>query len=314
MEDQHDNNGTAFNNVFMVVFTFQALAGMWINGFIVAVSCMAWFKKRSLNSNEKILLVLGCLRFWFLCITWIYVIISTFFPSYFSDWGIIQMFVAFLCFLNSSNVWTSACLYVFYCIKIANFRNNFFVHLKVKIDRIVPWLLLGSVVLSLAYCIPLLDITDGGNRNNLSSIFQGNFWQVNDEIRKHFFYIYSVCTFGFSVAFIVVIFSAFLLLFSLWRHKHQMQTSSARSLSVDAHVRAMKSLLSFFFIYSINYVSFLSALFYESKEDFLTVFLLLLQYAFPVVHSLVLIFSSPKLKKIVLRILSCAKCRDCVRQ
>ncbi|NXC40346.1 TA2R7 protein, partial [Penelope pileata] len=306
-------NATAFTYVLVFTFTFQALAGMWINGFIVAVSCMAWFKKRSLNSNEKILLVLGCLRFWYLCITWIYVITSTFFPCHITGKGIIQMFSVVLCFLNFSSFWTSACLYVFYCIKIANFRNNFFVHLKVKIDRIVPWLLLGSVVLSLACCIPLFDTTDEGNSKNLNSTFRESFWQVSDEIRKHFSYVFFVCTFGFSTAFIVVVVSAFLLFFSLWRHKHQMQTSSARSLSVDAHVRAMKSLLSFFFTYSINYITLIWTLFYESEKDFLTVFLLLLQYAFPVVHSLVLIFSSPKLKKVMLRILPCVKCGDCVR-
>uniref|UniRef100_A0A669R391 Taste receptor type 2 n=1 Tax=Phasianus colchicus TaxID=9054 RepID=A0A669R391_PHACC len=306
MAEQHGYNTTSSANAFVVVFTVQALAGMWINSFIVAESCKAWFKKKSMNSNEKILLFLGCFRFWYLCTTWIYIIISVFFPQHLLHTGTSLTFAIFLCFLNSSNLWTSACLYAFYCIKIANFRHHFFIYLKAKIDRIVPWLLLSSVVLSLLNCSPFLQVTDEENSTSTNFTTHGIFWKVNEEIREHFSTIVLICTFGFSMAFIMVIFSAFLLLFSLCRHKHKMQNSSARSLSTAAHIKAMKSLLSFFFIYCVNYIILISTVYYNNENNLLTLLLLVLQYAFPVVHSLILIFSNPKLERIVLRILPCA--------
>ncbi|XP_072189254.1 taste receptor type 2 member 9-like [Excalfactoria chinensis] len=315
MAEQHEYNTTISTNTFVVVFTFQALAGMGINAFIVAVSCMAWFKKKSMNSNEKILLFLGCFRFSYLCVTWIYMFFSALFPQTLSSTPISLAFAIFLCFLNASNLWTSACLYGFYCIKIANFRYHFFIYLKAKIDRIVPWLLLSSVVLSLLNCSPFLEVVDEENSGTSTNFTtHGMFWKVNKEIRKHFSTIILVCTSGFSMAFIMVTFSAFLLLFSLCRHKYKMRTSSARNLCVDAHIKAMKSLLSFFFTYSINFIILMSTVNYKGENNLLTLFLLVLHYAFPVAHSLILIFSNPKLERIALRILLCAKCKDCTRQ
>lgn len=312
MAEQH--NTTLSSSVFVVIFAFQALAGMGINAFIVVASCMAWFKKKGMNSNEKILLFLGCFRFWYLCATWIYLIISVLFPQNLLDTGISLTFAIFLCFLSSSNLWTSTCLYAFYLMKIANFRHHFFIYLKARIDRIVPWLLLSSVVLSLLNCSPFLKVIDEENRTSPNFTTQGIFWKTNEEIRKHFNSIISICTCGFSMAFILVTLFAFFLLFSLCRHKHKMQTSSTRSLSMGAHIKAMKSLLSFFFTFSIHYILLISTVYYSSKENFLMLLLLVLQYAFPVIHSLILIFSNPRLERIALRILPCAKCEECARQ
>ncbi|NXI63989.1 TA2R9 protein, partial [Anseranas semipalmata] len=307
-------NVSSYDTIIIVVITFQAFAGMWINAFIVAVSCAAWVKKKSFNSNEKILLFLGCSRFWFLCLTWIYTTASTFFPGNHYISAIPQIFAPLLCFSNSCNLWISACLYVFYCIKIANFRHIFFIYLKVKIDRIVPWLLLGSMFLSLVSCSPIFDINGGVSCSNLSSTSLGHFWKVNEKMNQHFFALFFINGIGFSMAFMIVVFSAFLLLFSLWRHKRKMQTSSVTNLSMDAHIKAMKSLLSFFLIYGINFICLILTLIYTSREkNPLTFLLLVLQYAFPAIHSLILIFSSPKLEKTVLRILPCVKWKLCIR-
>uniref|UniRef100_A0A8B9R583 Taste receptor type 2 n=1 Tax=Anas platyrhynchos TaxID=8839 RepID=A0A8B9R583_ANAPL len=237
-------NATSYDITVMVVITLQAFAGMWINAFIVAVSCLTWVKKKSFNSSEKILLFLGCSRFWFLCVTWAYTITSTLFHWQFYIRRVPRIFAPLLCISNSSNLWFSTCLYVFYCIKIANFRYIFFIYLKVKIDRIVPWLLLGfsGFVPGHVYCCNL----------NFTSLEYSR--KLNEKINKQYSSIFYICGFGFSIAFMIVIFSALLLLFSLWRHKCKMQTSSAKDLSMDAHIKAMKSLLSFFIIYAASVV------------------------------------------------------------
>nr|XP_038032771.1 taste receptor type 2 member 9-like [Anas platyrhynchos] len=316
MEASHSQqqfNATSYDITVMLVITLQAFAGMWINAFIVAVSCLTWVKKKSFNSSEKILLFLGCSRFWFLCVIWAYTITSMIFHWQTFISGVTPIFSLLLCFSNSSNLWASACLYVFYCVKIANFRHIFFIYLKVKIDRIVPWLLLASVVLSLVMCGPIINITDELRGSNLSSSSPGYATKVNEEMSKQYSPVLYICSFGFSIAFMIVIFSALLLLFSLWRHKHKMQTSSAKNLSMDSHIKAMKSLLSFFIIYGINFTCLILTMIYTSREkNPMTFLLLVLQYAFPSVHSLILIFSSPKLEKIVLRILPCVKRKLCI--
>ncbi|XP_074720787.1 taste receptor type 2 member 9-like [Strix uralensis] len=307
-------NITVYGAIAMVIITPQAFAGMWINAFIVSVLCVTWLKKKTFNSNEKILLVLGCSRFWFLCTTWIYFFFSVIYPWCFFVRPIPQLFAAVQSFFNCYNLWASAFLCVFYCIKIATFRHIFFIYLKLKIDRIVPWLLLGLLFSSLFLCILAYDFTDKTCCQNLNSTTLGNMWQSTVRMDEHFFPMFFISGLGITTAFLAVIFSVLLLLFSLWRHKCKMQTNSMKDLSMDAHIKAMKSILSFFFIYSINFICLVLMLIYTSKMENSVVFLtLILQYVFPSVHSLILILSNPKLKKALLRTLPCVKCKVCMK-
>ncbi|NXA27625.1 T2R40 protein, partial [Ibidorhyncha struthersii] len=311
---QEKSNATSHDITAVVIVTLQALAGMWINAFIASVLCTAWVKKKSFNSNEKILLFLACCRFCYLFSTWVYHLFSILCPLSFYVHPMPQLFAAIHSFLNCSNLWVSACLCVFYCIKIANFRHIFFIYLKARIDRIVPWLLLGSVLFSLVISILIYKVINEAHCNNPNSTTRGNFWKANIRMDEHFFTVYFISGFGFATAFMAVISSALLLLFSLWRHKCKMQTNSGKNLSMDAHLKAMKSILSFFFIYSLNFTCLVLTLVYSTKEANPVAFLILVfQYAFPAVHSLILIFSNPKLEKTLLKTLSCVKCKVCMR-
>ncbi|NXB33335.1 TA2R9 protein, partial [Eulacestoma nigropectus] len=304
------SNVTSYGATAVAIITLEAFAGMWINTFIVCVLCIAWVQKKTLNSNEKILLLLGCCRFWYLCISWIISFLSIIYPNHLYVHPIIQLVVSFQTFFNYSNLWISASLCVFYCIKIANFRNRFFIYLKVKTDRIVPWLLSGSGILALAVSIVIYDLTETVQSNNLNFTCLGNFWEVGVRMEKHFFSSFFLMGFGYAASFMAVIFSAVFLLFSLWRHKCKMQTNSMKNLSMDAHIRAMKSILSFLVMYSINFVCLILTIIYAKRnENTMTLLISLYLNAFPGVHSLILIFSNPKLEKALLKILSCVKCK-----
>ncbi|NXH81092.1 TA2R7 protein, partial [Edolisoma coerulescens] len=309
------SNGTSYGATIVAIVTLEAFAGMWINAFLVCVLCIAWVKKKALNSNEKILLLLGCSRFCYLCFSWVYSFLSIIYPNYLYVQPILQLIVFFQTFFNYSNLWVSACLCVFYCIKIANFRNRFFIYLKVKIDRMVPWLLLGSGILALAISIVAYDVADKPHCNNRNSTGQGNFWKVNIKMDKHFFPSFFLAGFGYAASFMTVIFSAVFLLFSLWRHKRKMQTNSMKNLSMDAHIRAMKSILSFLVMYGINFVCMVLNMVYVTKKgSHMTFLIIVFQYTFSGVHSLILIFSNPRLEKTLLKILPLerrVKCKVC---
>ncbi|KAM9382227.1 taste receptor type 2 member 7-like [Phaethornis superciliosus] len=311
---QEEFNVTTYNAVAMAIITLQTFAGMWINAFIVSVLCVAWVKKRSFNSNEKILLFLGCSRFGYFCIAWVGSFIENIYSFCVYVHEKMQIFSALLSFFNISSLWMSAILSVFYCIKIANFQHIFFIYLKVKIDRMVPWLMLASVLLSLAISIFVYVIVDEAVCDNTNCTTSGSLWDLNIRPDQHFFTLYFVSGFAYAAAFASVISSALLLLFSLWRHKHRMQTKSGKNVSVDAHIKAMKSILSFFFIYSINFIFLILALIYSLKKEKAVMFLIsFFHYCFSAAHSLILIFSNPKLEKTLLRTLFCVKCKICMR-
>ncbi|KAM3676311.1 taste receptor type 2 member 9-like [Ammospiza maritima maritima] len=302
------SNLTSYGPTTVAIITLEVFAGMWINASIVCVLCFGWVKKKTLNSNEKILLLLGCSRIWYLCFTWIYRFLSMIYPHILHVQTIRQLIRSLATFFNYSSLWVSACLCGFYCIKIANFRNSFFIYLKVKVDRMVPWLLLGSETVALAMSIFISDLSETLQRNNITSTSQGNFWEVTIRKDIHLFSTFLLSGFVFAASFLVVTFSAVFLLFSLWRHKRMMQTSSMKDLSMDAHIRAMKSVLSFLVMYSINFVCLVLTIIYATKkENIMKLLLYMYLCAFPGVHSLILIFSNPKLEKALLKMLSCVK-------
>ncbi|XP_027562739.1 taste receptor type 2 member 40-like, partial [Neopelma chrysocephalum] len=302
------SNVTSYAAMTVAIVTLETFSGMWINAFIVSVICMSWIKRKTLDSNEKILLALGCSRFWFLCISWVYSFLALIYPNYLYVHPIFPLLASARSFFSCSNLWFSASLCVFYCIKIANFRNSFFIYLKVKIDNIVPWLLLGSVLFSLVFGTISYNIMDKALSNNLNFTSQGRILKASFRIDQQFLPYYFIIGFGHAASFTAVILSALLLLFSLWRHKHNMQTNSVKDLSMDAHIKAMKSILSFFIMYSINFISLILTLIYAMKNENDTLFLIyLIRYTFPGLHSLVLIFSNPKLENRLRGILPCVK-------
>ncbi|KAL9863330.1 taste receptor type 2 member 7-like [Geothlypis trichas] len=302
------SNVTSYGTMALAIITLEAFAGMWINAFIVCVLCIAWVKKKTLNSNEKILLLLGCSRISFLCFVWVYHLISNIFPNFLHVQTILQVLASFGTSFNYSNLWVSACLCGFYCIKIANFRNSFFIYLKVKIDRMVPWLLLGTEILALAMVIVTFVLKETLQKNNITFTCQDNFWEATVRKDKHDFTSHFLAGLVLTASFMIVIFSAVSLLFSLWRHKHMMETNSMKDLSMDAHIRAMKSVLSFLVMYSLNFVCLILRMIYtRKKENIMTLLIYIYLYAFPGVHSLILIFSNPKLEKALLKFLSCVK-------
>ncbi|XP_071403857.1 taste receptor type 2 member 103-like [Pithys albifrons albifrons] len=313
-DSPEQSNVTSYGAPVIAIISPQAFAGMWINAFIVSVIFMAWVKKKTLKSQEKILMSLGCSRFWYLCIAWLYYLLVTIHPYCFYVYSLLELLAASQGVFQISNIWFSACLCVFYCIKIANFRNRFFIYLKVRIDRIVPWFLLGSLLLGLVFGIVVYTTTDKTECENLNSTSEENYLKCNTSMDEHFFTILFIIGFVSTTAFIAVIFAALLLLLSLWRHKRNMQTNSMKDLSMDAHIKAMKCILSFLVMYSINFIIMILALIYSMKNQNHVIFpITALTYSFPGVDSLILIFSNPKLKKTLLRILLCVNYKVCMR-
>ncbi|KAF2974888.1 hypothetical protein EK904_014421, partial [Melospiza melodia maxima] len=169
-------------------------------------------------------------------------------------------------------------------------------------------------ILALAISIFTYVLSESLQMNNITSTGQENFWEVTIRKNKHLFSSHFLAGLVFAASFLVVTFSAVFLLFSLWRHKCTMQTSSMKDLSMDAHIRAMKSVLSFLVMYSINFVCLILKIIYATKqENIMKLLIYMYLFAFPGVHSLILIFSNPKLEKALLKILSCVKCEGFIK-
>ncbi|XP_075451218.1 taste receptor type 2 member 39-like [Ascaphus truei] len=208
-------------------------------------------------------------------------------------------------FVNFSSFWFATVLCVYYCVKITNYNHSLFIYVKVRINKIVPWLLLASLLTSLASSLPLglyiLTLNGNNSTNNLlkKSTVQ-DIIVVQNYTKKDIMY-----GLGSSLPFTIFCVATFFLIKSLWMHIWQMRSSgmSIRSPSLDTHVKVVKSMVFFLFL-NIIYFSSMNVIFSEVLlvGNPWRICLSILTSAYPFLHSAVLIFYNKKLKQTLLDI------------
>ncbi|MEE6518972.1 hypothetical protein FKM82_018019 [Ascaphus truei] len=185
--------------------------------------------------------------------------------------------------------------------KILN--HSLFIYVKVRINKIVPGLLLASLLTSLASSLPFGWYIMNGN-NSTNNLLKNSTVQdiivVQNNTNQYIMY-----GLGTSLPFTIFCVATFLLIKSLWMHIRQMRSSgmSIRSPSLDTHFRVVKSMV-FFLLLNIIFFSSMNVIFswvLPIGNPWL-VFHYILTSAYPFLHSAVLIFYNKKLKQTLLDI------------
>ncbi|XP_075451217.1 taste receptor type 2 member 40-like [Ascaphus truei] len=215
------------------------------------------------------------------------------------------IFVVVRMFLDFSSLWFATVLCVYYCVKITNYNHSLFIYVKVRINKIVPWLLLASLLTSLASSLPFgwYAFTLNGN-NSTNNLLKNSTVQdiivVQNNTNQHIMY-----GLGASLPFIIFCVATFLLIKSLWMHTRQMRKSgiSIRNPSLETHFRVVKSMVFFLFLNIIFFTS-MNVIFSRvlTVGNLWQVFHYILTSAYPFLHSAVLIFYNKKLKQALLDI------------
>ncbi|XP_054510983.2 taste receptor type 2 member 40-like [Agelaius phoeniceus] len=214
-------------------------------------------------------------------------------------------------FLNYSSLWFGAWLSVFYCIKVASFTQSFFIWLKLRIARLVPWMLLTSWLCSFTIAIPFAwhvysvhkNITAPSSMTNSSARTTTR----NDRLTL-LIYLWNAST---TLPLSLSVVSSVLLIRSLWIHTRRMQNNASgfKDPSLEAHMKAIKSVCSFFIFYIIYFFCLLllySRVFSPlSDEESMCIVILA---ACPTGHTLVLIWSNPKFQELPARIWDHTNC------
>uniref|UniRef100_A0A803T2I8 Taste receptor type 2 n=1 Tax=Anolis carolinensis TaxID=28377 RepID=A0A803T2I8_ANOCA len=161
---------------FILALVDLALGGFISNGFILTVILRVWNKSRSLDSSEQLLLSLVLTNLWATVL-----VILTCINDY-----IIPMFPKSLMYsLNDFIIicrhWFTACLCVFYYIKIVNSTHSLFLWCKLRISWLVPRLIAGSLVVSLFLVLFMSFFTLINIQRNTTLIGT----QMNEEISQH---------------------------------------------------------------------------------------------------------------------------------
>lgn len=281
--------------IFMIIFCLMSLASMLQNGFIIIVLGREWMRNRALPAADMIVASLASSRFCLHGISTLANLLGSFGFCYQAN-----ILGVFWDFTNTLILWLTAWLAVFYCVKISSFSHPILFWLKWRISRLVPRLLLGSLIMGGLSGI----ISATGNIVALQmTISQGSLENctVGHATLDFFQYTYlSHAALMWCTPFFLFVVSFLLLMFSLYRHVGKMRDHwpEPGDLRTQAHTMALKS-LTFFFIFYILF--FLSLLSFTTKTQTLQN-----QWFWPreviiyvgiSLNSIILMLSNPKLRK-----------------
>ncbi|XP_020853650.2 taste receptor type 2 member 41-like [Phascolarctos cinereus] len=242
----------------MVLYVLLSFLGIMANGFIVVVLGREWVRSHQLSPCDMILISLGASCF---CLLWLGMIHDFYFfflhHLQYSKEHAHQYFGIYWDFLNSTKFWFAAWLSVFFCVKTANFTHPIFLWLKWRVNGLVPWFLLISLLIS--FIVTMLCFV--GNNALYQAFLQGTFsgnatyYSFTRNLEIHYFFPLKLITLSTPGSIFVV--SIVLLITSLWRHSSKMQHSAhgTQDFSTEAHTRALKSLVSFLVRYAVSFLS-----------------------------------------------------------
>ncbi|XP_006995749.1 taste receptor type 2 member 105-like [Peromyscus maniculatus bairdii] len=303
---------SAAEGTLLSVATAQIVLGTLGNSLIVLANCMDWAKRKKFSKIAFLLTGLATSRIFIIWIITLDAYLKVFFPSMHSSRGLIESITYMWLTVNHLSVWFAASLSIFYFLKIANFSHYVFLWLRRRADKLF-YFLMGYLLIS---WLISFSITVKAMKNNKMK-YRNRTWEINQETRKSIIN-YVLVNIGVISLFVMTLTACFLLIISLWRHRRQMQShvSEFRDLNTEAHVKAMKVLISFIILYIFHFIGILIEIIcvFIPKNNLLFIFGLTMSSTYPCCHSFILLLTSNQLKqasvRVLKRLMCCEKGKD----
>ncbi|XP_066109283.1 taste receptor type 2 member 7-like [Saccopteryx bilineata] len=294
----------------MIIAVGEFSVGILGNAFIGLVNCMDWIRNKKIASIDLILTSLAISRICLLCIILFDCCTLVLNPEDQATNTEKRTFSFFWILTNHVSVWFATCLSIFYFLKIANFFHPLFLWMKWRIDRGIPRILLLCLALSVFISLLVTENLNGDCNLCANAKWERNLTldklRINEAQRASYQAWNSVnllTLFPFSVSLISFLF----LILSLWRHIRQMQltASGCRDPSRDAHMGAIKAIISFLLLFISYYFCFLIATscYFMAENDLAVIISELIALIYPSSHSFILILGNNKLRQESLRVL-----------
>ncbi|XP_006090574.1 taste receptor type 2 member 16-like [Myotis lucifugus] len=283
---------------FMTIYVLVSLTIIVQSSIIVVVLSREWVQVKRLSPVDMILISLGVCRF---CLQGTSVLYN--FCYYFNPADDLWYIAIIWEFTNTLAFWLTSLLAVVYCFKVSSFAYAIFLWLRWRILRLVPQLLLGSLMIS---CVTIIvsALRVVFFKSQLISRMQlpGN--NTETETLRTFLeknYVHQLLATSF-IPFLLFLTSTILLIASLCQHLRQIRhhdTGHSNS-SMKAHATALR-FLAFFLIFFTSYflTIIISTTYYLRYKNYWFWAGETIIYATVSIHLTSLILSSPTLKKVL---------------
>uniref|UniRef100_A0A8B9F1J9 Taste receptor type 2 n=1 Tax=Amazona collaria TaxID=241587 RepID=A0A8B9F1J9_9PSIT len=278
--------------------SIEVVVGFFGNGFIAAISIINWVKSKKLYSTDMILIFLSTSRL-ILQVAILRHIHSLYFVHVFKLASAYKAFGAVRMFVNHASLWFSTWLCVLCCVKIINVTQWLLLQIKLRVAGMVPWLLLGSPVISSMASLPLLCIAPSTYLcSSTENCRENSTAHMTDWDHSHICLLLYCAGCFFPLVLSVV--TSSLLITSLWRHTKKIKcyVDTFRDFLIDVHLTAVKSIVSFLILYLCSFIAqiLLTLSTFQSKDVMKVAISLVAAGAPPSIHSIILIIVNSKLK------------------
>uniref|UniRef100_A0A8C9H4V6 Taste receptor type 2 n=2 Tax=Piliocolobus tephrosceles TaxID=591936 RepID=A0A8C9H4V6_9PRIM len=287
--------------IFSILVVVTFVIGNFANGFIALVNCIEWVKRQTISFADQILTALAVSRvglLWAFLLNWISNVLNLAFYSIdvrttaYNLWAVTSHF---------SN-WLATSLSIFYVLKIANFSNLIFLHLKRRVKSVILVMLLGPL-LFLACHLFVLNI----NQIVRTKEYKGNM-TCKIKLRSAMYLSDATVTMLVNlVPFTLTLISFLLLVSSLFKHlkKMQLHGKGSQDPSTKVHIKALQTVISFLLLCAIYFVFLIIAAFSFESLDNKPVFMFCeaVTFSYPSTHPFILIWGNKKLKQTFLSVL-----------
>nr|XP_060632217.1 taste receptor type 2 member 7-like [Anolis sagrei ordinatus] len=286
------------------IFSWSIIGILWIvslsgNGFIFIATVLQWLQKRKLSPCDFLLTCLSVSRL----LTQLDCMVI-YFTHLFKFSGRRNMLYFFWVFFDMASLWCVSWQSIFYCVKVINFPNSFLLWLKLRIDLLLSRLLGISMVIFMVSSLPST-ITFFKYKEPCNQTVTP--LSIEEADRNMWFSFFPVQLTFTCINFIINIAATLLLLISLWRHVRNLRKNgtSVQDLNTQVHLKVMRPLLITLFFYLlfiasvINLVSDFSH--FRTELSLITEIILSI---FPSGHSIILIWTNPKLKEMAAHMLN----------
>ncbi|XP_006164879.1 taste receptor type 2 member 42-like [Tupaia chinensis] len=296
---------TGWDKFFLVLAIAEFIIGMLGNVFIGVVNCSQWVKNQKVSLADFILICLSVLRIFELLVLLCDTFLVGMDPYLFVMYKVAKPVALLWRISNHLATWFATCLSIVYFLKVARFSYPLFLWLKWRMNTMVFVLLLLSLFLLIFDILTLDRIFDVWI--NIYRTDKSNLTFYLDETIT--LYMKDMAFLGIScfVPIALSLTSLLLLFLSLVRHTRNLKLHSTGhgDFSTEAHKRAMKMVMSFFFLLVVHYFSlevglWAYSIFWAKKY---TKFVILTFSVFPMGHSFILILGNHNLRQTALVVL-----------
>ncbi|XP_036182962.1 taste receptor type 2 member 16-like [Myotis myotis] len=283
---------------FMTIYLLVSLTIIVQSSIIVAVLSREWVQVKRLSPVDMILISLSICRF---CLQGTSVLYN--FCYYFNPDDDLWYIAIIWEFTNTLAFWLTSLLAVVYCVKVSSFTYAIFLWLRWRILRLVPQLLLGSVMVScVTIIVSALRVVFFKSQLITTMQLPGN--NTENETLRTFLeknYVHLLLAMLF-IPFLLFLTSTILLIASLCQHLRQIRhhdTGHGNS-SMKAHATALR-FLAFFLIFFTSYffTIIISTTYYLRRKSYWFWASETIIYTTISIHLTSLMLSSPTLKKVL---------------